>query len=189
MSCSTDIHLIRRAQNGDQSAFDVLYRTYAPKIHNLIVSRTGTDEADDLVQITFIRAFQKIHSFRGEAAFMTWLTRIAINVCYSHWQARKTRAARFDTTENPEYIPDASQMPESQLHLKEYRILVQKGIRTLPEQHQKAMWLRYVQDRSYEEITRVLEVPIGTVKTWLARGRKQLREELQRLGIYGYEPA
>ena len=78
--------------------------------------------------------------------------------------------------------------PESDLHHKEYQNLILQGIQTLPERHRKAMWLRYVKDRSYGEITRALQVPIGTVKTWLARGRQELRGELQRLGIYGYEP-
>lgn len=189
MPCTKNIHMIHRAQNGDRSAFDALYRTYASRIYNLIASRAGIDEAEDLVQITFIRAFQKIHSFRGEAAFITWLTRIALNVCHSHWQARQARAARFNPVKDPEFIPDTSSVPESQLHHKEYRALIREGIRTLPKQHQEAMWLRYVQDRSYEAITRTLQVPVGTVKTWLSRGRKQLRGELRRLGIYGYEPA
>ena len=182
-----DAHLIRRALVGDQKAFDGLYKTYHPRIHNVVIYRTNREEAEDLVQVTFIRAFQNLDSFRGESAFLTWLTRIALNVCNSHLQAQQIRQNRLRAMAIPEPPPAPDQTPalydspEERMHRKECEALVMHGIQTLSPHYRQAMWLRYVHDRSYKEITRSLQVPMGTLKTWLWRGRRELRDKLRSL--------
>ena len=190
MPVSKDSDLVHRAQTGDRNAFDALCRSHYSRIFNLIAARTGPDDAEDLAQVTFLRAYENVGGFRGDASFLTWLTRIALNVCNSHWQDRQARMNRFDPLEDPEYVPGLDrpqaqvETPENHMHRKECQNLVMESIRNLPEQHRNAMWLRYVQGHTYEEITRTLRVPIGTVKTWLFRGRLALQGELRRLGVY-----
>jgi RNA polymerase sigma-70 factor (ECF subfamily) len=177
-------HLIQCAQQGDRNAFDILYRLHYPQIYNTITTRAYPDDVDDLVQNTFMRAFQNIGTFRQDAAFATWLTRIAINVCNTQWRARSISQSHHDTQTPAEYVTDRN-TPETQLQNTEYQTIVLQCIQKLPEQHRKAIWLHYIQEHSYEEITRILKVPIGTVKTWLNRGRQELKDLLYRL--YGVE--
>jgi len=185
-----ETQLIRQVQTGDSNAFDRLYKTHQPRIYNTVLSRAHPNDVDDLVQITFMRAFESIQDFRGTAAFATWLTRIALNVCNTQWRTRSRQQSRhtsLDTTDQP--LDIHTDTPETQLQRAEYRTLVMQNIQKLPEKHRKAVWLHYVMDRSYEEITHTLCVPVGTVKTWLNRGRRELRDSLQRQGVYDYELA
>ena len=185
-----ETQLIHQAQTGDSHAFDRLYKTHQPRIYNTVLSRAHPNDVDDLVQITFMRAFENIKHFRGTSAFATWLTRIALNVCNSQWRTRSQQQLRhtsLDAAEQP--LDIQADTPETQLQRAEYRTLVMQNIQHLPEKHRKAVWLHYVMDHSYEEITRALHVPVGTVKTWLNRGRRELRDSLQRQGVYDYELA
>jgi len=185
-----DMAVIRRALAGEQEAYDLLYRTYYSRVYGMVVRRADDrNTVDDLVQVTFTRAFLSLKSFKGKAAFSTWLTQIALNVCRSHLRTQITRKAWLVQTDDPELIPTAIREmksvddPEREMVLKERTELVRKSIKGLPERYQKAMWMRYVKDWSYEEITQALQVPIGTVKTWLCRARRQLKGEFRRLGL------
>ncbi|MDP6776111.1 MAG: sigma-70 family RNA polymerase sigma factor [Candidatus Latescibacteria bacterium] len=175
------------ALQGSQRAYGLLYARHLRLVHHTIATRVRCpDEADDLVQMTFLRAFLALDRFRGEAALSTWLSRIAVNVCNTHVQARRERRDAFlealevQTTELRERERSHPVDPEERLLRKERRQLIVRGIRSLPGRYRKAMWLRYVRDRSYTEIGRELRVPMGTVKTWLCRGRRKLRGELEK---------
>lgn len=193
MSREIEKVLIDRALKGNQSAFEALYRTYQPRIYRTILPRTNNlDEAEDLVQVTFMRAFQGLRHFRGDAAFLTWLTRIAINVCHSHRQLRWVRQAWLEESgEETDVAAEADawrkasvphlETPEDHVCRKERRDLVKQRIRELRPPYRDAMWLRYVNDRSYAEITEELEVPMGTLKAWLCRGRRQIQTDLEEL--------
>ncbi len=181
---------VRRAKEGDRRAFDTLYRMHHPQIHGVIARRTSDrDLVEDLVQVTFLKAFRSLPSFRGEAAFSTWLTQIALNVHRSHLRSQRVRRRWLLETEDPEEFarsPVSGQdreNPERICQIRQHRELVRQGIETLPERYRKAVWLRYVKDRSYEEIMHALQVPMGTVKTWLCRARRQLRGEFQKMGL------
>jgi len=170
---------------GDQRAFEGLYRTHRPRVYRIVICRTeDQDEAEDLVQVTFMRAFQALESFRGDAAFSTWLTQIALNVCASHHRAQRVRQDWLDEVGNSDAIPHMERKtledPEEVTRRRERQELVTQGIQALPAPYREAMWLRYVQDRSYLEITQALQAPMGTVKTWLCRARRQLMGELQK---------
>ena len=140
------------------------------------------DDSEGVVQVTFVRAFQSLGKFRGEAAFSTWLTRIALNVANSHQRSWWTRSQRFlegedvDTCLSVDWDQVQSESLEDALEKKELRERLLNGIAGLPSQYREAMWLRYVKELSYKEITRELGVPMGTVKTWLCRGRRHLTD-------------
>lgn len=190
MSQTEDRVLIRRVLGGDPSAFDTLYKTHHPRVYATIARRVSDrDLIEDLVQTTFLRAFCSLKTYRGDAAFSTWLTQIALNAFKSHLRAQRVRQTWVHQTEDPELAtgidrePAPCENPEQAMQQKERRKLVIQGIRCLPARYRKAVWLRYIRDRSYEEITQVLQVPTGTVKTWLCRGRRQLKGEFRKLGL------
>jgi RNA polymerase sigma-70 factor (ECF subfamily) len=186
MTPTQDRDLIRRALKGDQRAFESLYRAHRPRVYAVVVRRAADrDETEDLVQITFMRAFQALKGFRGDAAFSTWLTQIALNVCASHLRAQQVRQGyeAGDPLDRIERTPAHGESPEEAAFARRRQDLVKEGIRTLPARYREAVYLRYVQDRSYREITEALQAPMGTVKTWLCRARRQLQGEFQKSGL------
>ncbi|MFT5366166.1 MAG: RNA polymerase sigma-70 factor (ECF subfamily) [Candidatus Latescibacterota bacterium] len=188
MALSSEIQLVNEAQSGDLEAFDALYKTHHPQIYHTVLSRAHPDDVDDLVQVTFLRAFECLALFRGESAFSTWLTRIAMNACHTQWRTRAQQQARYVSVDVTESAADL-ELPDMGLQRAEFEALVRDVIAHLPEKYRRAIWLHYVLDHSYEDITKILKVPIGTVKTWLNRGRLELKQRLKRVGIYGYELA
>lgn len=178
--------LIRRAQAGDSGAFDALHRMHRPQIEAVVTQRAYDRESvEDLVQTAFMKAYAGLGSFRGDSAFSTWLVRIALNVCRSEYRARQARPSLLMT--EPEDLDarweSAGRSPVEDLERSERRRLVRNEIRSLPPNYRRAIWLRYIREWSYEEITRALKVPIGTVKTWLFRARQILERRLRRMGL------
>ena len=178
--------LVARSREGDREAFASLYERHLPRIRATVSQRTRRmDDVDDLVQNTFVRAYLGLQGFRGEAAFSTWLTQIAMNLCASHAQSERALANRIATVSEAEsefretWEPGWIGNPEDTFHRKENRNLVREGIRGLPRPYREALTLRFVEDRSYEEITVELQVPMGTVKSWIHRGKRQLGSFLQ----------
>lgn len=178
MAHRPDNQVVERARSGDQQAYRRLYETHRPRVY-ATVSRFVRNEADaqDLVQVTFIRAFQALEHFRGDAAFSTWITRIALNVSHSHHEWASAGKRRLDPAAHPWPEPSASTDPEHRLYQRECRRQALGMIRSLPRRYRRVMAMRYVSDYSYSEIEAELEVPIGTVKTWLWRGRQILKDK------------
>lgn len=183
-------YLVRRAIDGDAAAFGVLYRACHEQIYATMVRRTSDPEtAHDLVQTAFLKAYGALGSYRGEAAFATWLTQIALNVHKSHFRKQQVRRRWIKVTDDPAALADATRMPvagenpEISVERSQQRELVRKSIRALPARYRKVVWMRYVRDWSYEEITLALQIPMGTVKTWLNRGRYQLKGEFKKRGL------
>ena len=192
MSRDEETILIQKALAGNQPAFSKLYDTYRSNVIGVVRRRaTDPDVVEDLIQQTFIRAFRSLSRFRGDAAFGTWITRIAINVCLSHRRSEKVRKDWMELLEDLEYAksaitdPSRWETPEDIVQRNERRDIVLRGISKLPERYQRAMRLRYVNDWSYEEITQAMKVPMGTVKTWLNRARHQLSRDFRRTGLQG----
>jgi RNA polymerase sigma-70 factor (ECF subfamily) len=188
MAPSAEIQLVKDAKAGDLDAFDTLYKTHKPQIFHTVLSRAHPDDVDDLVQITFLRAFEHLALFRGDSAISTWLTRIALNACSAQWRRRVQQQICHASIDVTESVADP-ETPETELQRVEFEALVRDVIGHLPEKYQRAIWLYYVLDHSYEDITKILDVPVGTVKTWLNRGRQELKHRLKRVGIYSYELA
>lgn len=181
-----DRELVRRTLDGDAGAFNRLYRMHHSRIFATLIGRTrNRDDAEDLTQVTFLRAYRGLAGFRGEAAFSTWLMQVALNVCTTHMRSKQARRSWHETIEVPgsEYRmtwePAGSDRPDQALARKECQDRLETGIQNLPEQYQEAVRLRYVKGRSYAEITEELDVPMGTLKTWLYRARLQLQETFQ----------
>ncbi len=173
--------LIQRAVRGDQRAYSSLYHAHCARIAATVAQRTDyDDDIDDLVQQTFIRAFRALPRFRGDAAFSTWLTRIAMNVCNSHHDGRRVTLpldALDRTPESAGHCPKPR--PDQVLQQKQQVGRVVREIDALPERYRRALQLHYIEDRPYPEIVEQLGVPSGTIKTWLHRGRNRIRASIE----------
>jgi len=170
--------LVARAREGDRQAFEGLVRRYKDRVLNLarrIVC--DADAAQDVAQETFIKAYQQLHRFRGEAQFSTWLYRIAVNEARGHLRAERRRRARWQRHRLLEVArPAASEAVEQAGVLVE---LMQE----LPEKQRIALALFYLQELSVNEIAQAAGAPTGTVKSWLSRGRERLRQLAQDRGL------
>jgi len=189
--------LVARAKQGDREAFDVLVERYTPQVYNLSLRITGSrEEAEDCVQEAFLRAFGALRRFRGEAAFSTWLYRVAVNVAND--ATRRLRGQPLRASELAGGDPDAPTPelervlegvgessggkgggPEESLVEAERREVVIEAIRSLPEHHRAVIVLYDLQGLSYEEIGRVVGARVGTVKSRLNRARLALKERLE----------
>ncbi len=188
----SDAALIDRALAGDEGAYTYLYRAHRDRVRALVHQcARSVDETEDLVQLVFIKAFLGLAGFRGQAAFSTWLTRIAMNVCTSHSLSMRKRKNWLSDVEGAapalqsRWYASPDEGPEAALARKERRQIVMQSIRALPERHREAVCLHYLMERSYDEIVEQLQVPMGTLKVWLYRGRHGLRRKVERLGITG----
>lgn len=184
MAPNQDQTQVLEARAGNGAAFEKLYEANVARIYAIVASRTkNQDDVEDLVQMAFIRAYEGLDRFRGDAAFSTWLTRIAMNVCVSHYESQNVRQKYKGWLHSPEGMahvgPTWTEDPERIFYAQECRIQVRRGIRRLSKPYREAMQLRYLEDCSYSEIERKMQVPMGTVKTWLHRGREMLLEYLE----------
>jgi RNA polymerase sigma-70 factor (ECF subfamily) len=169
--------LVKRAQKGDTEAFSELARRHELSVYNLSLRfMRNPSLAEDMAQEAFLKAYQKIGKFRRESQFSTWLYRIACNVCLSELQKRKRRG-ELSLAYRPEPSDPsvAASLPQA-----EEAELIRKCVAKLPRRYAEAITLFYLQECSYEEVAEIMEIPIGTLKTWLHRARKQLRGIVQR---------
>ncbi len=176
-----DVQLIHMIKAGDKSAFGKLYHLHQNRVR-AIVGRyvKDRDETEDLMQVVFMKVFQSLRHFRGESAFTTYLTRIAINVGRSHLRSRLSRKNGLETIAQHMPEPITLTTPEDSIIQKERHQRLTQGLCTLPKEQQRAMWLRYIKELSYREIVWEMQVPLGTVKIWLHRGRHQLKRALEK---------
>lgn len=183
-----DLDCVEQARRGDPEAFGRIVKATLNRIWALAWRLSGRrEEAADLVQETYVRAFKAIHAFRGEAGICTWLYRIEVNC---HFDSRK-RAARgraagcaadgFTPEAEPPDPPDNAAGPPQQLQDKEDAELLRRALETLDARQREILCLRTLEGLSYEEIAGVLGVPAGTVGTWLYRARADLLKAYLRL--------
>ncbi|HPW55872.1 MAG TPA: sigma-70 family RNA polymerase sigma factor [Thermoanaerobaculaceae bacterium] len=166
--------LVRRAQEGDLEAFEALYRENVGRVYALCVRLTGSrSAAEDLTQEVFVRAWRKLGQFRGEAAFGTWLYRVAVNVVMSE---RRTGPGsnREELTDDP-----AALEPTSQSSGPEVGMDLERAIATLPPGARQVFVLHDVEGHRHEEIARLVGIAVGTSRAHLHRARARLREVLQ----------
>ncbi len=185
---NNDRELVKRAQKGDQAAFNALVTKYQFKVVNLVTRYVkDSDEAQDIAQEAFIKAYRGLANFRGDSAFYTWLYRIAINSAknYIVSQSRKTPAYAVDV-EDAEHMESATALrefntPEGQLLTSEIESTVFQAIKDLPEDLKTAITLRELEGMSYDEIAEVMECPIGTVRSRIFRAREAIDKYLKPL--------
>jgi RNA polymerase sigma-70 factor, ECF subfamily len=181
--------LVERAQRGDKRAFELLVEKYQRKLARL-VSRLVRDpgEAEDVTQEAFIKAYRALPSFRGDSAFYTWLYRIGINTAKNYLVATGRRAPtstevdaeEAEGFESGEQLRDIN-TPESLLLSKEIANTVNNAIESLPEELRSAIQLRELEGMSYEEIAKLMDCPIGTVRSRIFRAREAIADKLKPL--------
>lgn len=182
-----DVQLIHMIKAGDKSAFGKLYHLHQNRVRAIVGQYVkDRDEAEDLMQVVFMKVFQSLRHFRGESAFTTYLTRIAINVGRSHLRSRLSRKNGMETAARHMPEPITLTTPEDSVIQKERHQLLEQGLRTLPKVQQRAMWLRYIKELSYREIVWEMQAPLGSVKIWLHRGRHQLKRALEKQEAGGW---
>lgn len=196
LNVEADAALVERARNGDRQAFNMLIIKHKDRIYNLCFWYLNDhQEADDAAQETFIKIFNFLKTFRQDAAFSTWVHRIAINTCKNK---RKSSYARFFRRQKPLDASDANgrvtqiadngshtviQQPDAQLDRKETSAAIQQAISRLGEKKRTVVLLRDIQGFSYEEVAKITGMNLGTVRSTLARAREELKQQLTRVVI------
>jgi len=184
-----DRQLVERAQRGDKRAFGLLVEKYQRKLGRLL-ARFIRDpaEVEDVTQEAFIKAYRALPAFRGDSAFYTWLYRIGINTAKNYLMALGRRAPTSTEVEaeDAEGFEDGEQLrdintPESMLLSAEIARTVNATIDELPEELRTAIQLREIEGMSYEDIARVMDCPIGTVRSRIFRAREAIAERLRPL--------
>lgn len=171
--------LVRQAVAGRRSAFNALVECYQRRLYNYCYRMVGNaDDASDMAQEAFVRAWRNLGGFRVGEPFSPWLYRIAHNVCIDHLR-RKPAALSLDVElEEGRDPPDKADGPEDALDSAETRRAIQAAISALPEKYRAVMLLRHGQDMSLDEISEALELPLNTVKVHLFRAREQMKKLL-----------
>lgn len=189
-----DQQLVKRVQQGDKRAYDLLVLKYQHKIFGLI-SRYIRDhsEIQDVAQEAFIKAYRALPNFRGDSAFYTWLYRIAINTAKNHLVSRGRRPPSADIdVEDAEHFEGDSPLkdienPENVLFGLELKQVLDSAIADLPDDLRTALTLRELEDLSYEDIADVMDCPVGTVRSRIFRAResveKQVRAQMDGLPV------
>ena len=179
-------NLIQAARNGNQAAFGELVQQYQKRVFALAVRMcTTTELAEDAAQEAFLAAWQGLPFFRGDSAFATWLYRLTSNACVDllRKENRHQGPSLDDETVSAE-VPDPAPTPEKAVEQQELRRQIEAGLKTLSPKHREVLILREIQQLSYDEIADVLSLDLGTVKSRINRGRRQLREFLLKQGNF-----
>ena len=179
--------LIRRAQQGDNGAFEELLLLHQKKVYNLCLRMSANpDDALDLSQEAFLRAWRSLGQYQFEASFSTWLFRLTSNICIDFLRRKKRRQETSltesydDSDEGAELsVPDAQPGPEQQAITNETKIELARAMEQLSPEHREILQLRVIEDLQYEQIADILGVRVGTVKSRLARARLSFRKILK----------
>ena len=181
--------IIEQVLAGDNDAFGQLVELYQGKVYNLALRMCGNpDDAFDLAQESFFRAWRGLAGFQQESAFSTWLFRLTSNVCLDWLRAKKRRPTVSLTSveEGDEEaqidVPDPAKGPEELVIAAEDRAALAKAMNELPVEYREILTLRAINDLSYTEISEILKLPEGTVKSRLSRARLALRNKLLQNG-------
>lgn len=183
----TEMEIIRASQQGDLNAFNTLILHYQDFLFR-VAFRITRDEnmASDVVQEACLLVFHKISSYR-DGSFRGWLARIVSNVCYDELRAQKRRRTQSLEVHNqdgqelssPYWLADVSANPETQVEVNELEEMILNCLGRISPQHQMILILIDIEEFSYEEAADALQVPVGTIKSRLARARMQMRDALQ----------
>ena len=185
-----DRTLVKAFQTGDKTAFDTLVLKHKDKVFNLCYRFLGDkQEANDCAQETFIKVYRSLRKFRFKSAFFTWLYRIAANTCKNKLKSSEyRRKKKMVPLDNPgrtadqtalQEIKDPVTSPMAELEKKERMLLIQKAIDALPAGQRAVVVLRDIEGLSYEEISSITGLNLGTVKSKLSRARLELRDRLR----------
>ena len=174
MTTPSDRDLILQARRGEADAYGELVTRYQTSVFNVcyrILHEHG--EAEDLAQETFIRAYERIHTFDIEREFSPWIRRVAANLCLNHIESQKSTAELDDDRD-----ADPAQLPEAVYEVKERSEKIRNALASLPAHYRVVVELRHFQELSYDEIAEEMNIPLSDVKSHLFRARKILAEKL-----------
>lgn len=175
--------LIREALQGNSQSYGQLVDRFQARLFNAMLHVVGTyDEAEDVVQDSFVQAYVKLDTFQGNSKFFTWLYRIAFNNALSRQRRKRNdlsiEQSRDITGRDPE---DRLEAPDEPLLREERVSMVHRALQMLTDEHRSILVLREMQERSYEDIAEILKINIGTVRSRLSRARNQLKIHLESL--------
>ena len=180
---------IHAAREGNQNAFAELVRLYEKKVFALTLRMCkNPEDAAEAAQEAFLAAWQGLPNFRGDAAFSTWLYRLASNACVDllrrEGRHRDAAGPSFNDDEANLEVPDTAASPHDLAERAELRAQVEEGLASLSPEHREVLVLREIHQLSYDEISRILNLDTGTVKSRISRGRRQLRNFLLKNGNF-----
>lgn len=180
--------VIAEALGGSQRAYAVLMDRHRQAIFHIINKIVRDDEiANDLVQETFMKAFSALASYRSEFRFSTWLYKIAANASIDYLRKKRIQALSLDRPVETRdgtiefEVPDYSYHPERELERKEQSFSIEEAINSLPKNYRDVIIYRHKEDKSYDEIADLLDIPVGTVKARIFRARELLKKKLKHL--------
>lgn len=180
--------LIKKALAGNESAYRVLLNRHKEAIYRLIIKIVrNQEEARDLVQETFMKAFGSLSSYKCQYRFTTWLYKIAANSCIDFLRKRRLVSISLDQpleTKDGEVtieLADWTYNPEADLASRQKALSIDAAIESLPKKYREVILFRHKQDKSYEEIAQILNIPVGTVKARIFRARELLKKKLKSL--------
>lgn len=186
----TDYELIDEAIDGNEAAYGIIMERYKNSLHRILYRMVrNQEETQDLVQEAFIKAYNALSSFNKQYSFSTWLFKIASNNCIDHLRKKRLNTTSIDRSIETkdgsitQDIPDYSYNPEMDAIRNEMINTIHDVIDQLPEKYREVINLRHKQDKSYEEISTELDLPIGTVKARIFRAREILKKSLRKMNL------
>jgi RNA polymerase sigma-70 factor, ECF subfamily len=180
----SEADLVGRCLEGDAAAWDTLVRVYWKLVFNIAYKFVARfDEAEDLTQEIFVKLFTALTTYDRRASFETWLTRVSRNLCIDRYRRRRREEERFTDEVDPDAIPldELVSRPDATLEQREEVAIVRQALANLPPAYREAVSLRDIHELSYEQIAERLQLPEGTVKSRINRGRKELARHLRIL--------
>lgn len=179
---------IKQVLKGDQNAFSDIVSLYQHKLYQICYRMlSNRQEAEDIAQEAFVRAFTNLHTFDQKRKFSTWLYRIATNLCIDRIRKKKpdyyldAEVSGTDGLNMYSNIAIDEKLPEEKVEQMELQDRIQYEISRLPDKYRSVIVLKYIEELSLKEISDILEMPLGTVKTRIHRGREALRKQLNNL--------
>ena len=179
---------IKQVLKGDQNAYADIVNLYQHKLYQICYRMLGNkQEAEDIAQEAFVRAYINLHSYDQKRKFSTWLYRIATNLCIDRIRKKKpdyyldAEVAGTDGLDMYSQIAADEKLPEDVVAQMELQERIQYEISRLPDKYRSVIVLKYIEELSLQEISEILDMPLGTVKTRIHRGREALRKQLNNL--------
>lgn len=187
--------VVQRIIDGDQEAFAQLVKEYEKPVYNLCLHMAGnSDDAQDLAQEAFLKAWRGLRFYKFEASFSTWLYRLTTNVCIDFLRQQKRRPTTSLTVGDEEdesaelEIRDYLPLPEEQVAQKDQHQIIMEALDALDDEFRMLLTLRVMEECSYEQIAEIMDLKVGTVKSRISRAREKLRRILAENGNnFGFE--
>lgn len=171
----TDEELVQRAKDGHVESFSELVRRHQTVVYNLSYRfMRDSSLAEDMAQEAFLKGFRLLKGFRGDCRFSTWMYRVTCSVCLTELNRRRRRGEVALTEEESGHLTVAPDHP------RDNREIIRACVQKLPDRYAAIMTMYYLKEIPYEEIAEVMQIPMGTLKTWMHRARKQLRTIVER---------